>query len=481
MDNHPTRTVRVFVILLIVINASLAIYSTPITDHADASAYILLSKVLIGEAEADLASRSPLLSIIMAGFMLILSPPVTFKAVILFHYILVGITSFLVFLIFKPLFEDVRFPILIGLMFNLSLSTIYLANIIMTEILAAFLLVMSVYWLLKIDNKFNYQDMLILGLLVGLVSLASFNVVPIIVPFTLLFGYIVYRQNIPMVKWVYPFTVFIIPYALVVNLWCVYNYHNNGFYGLFPGNVDGVSRNITVASIRPENKVSEEYEPVLEIFLDARAKYLESLSTTTLKGSLYKLDKFNFLTDLYSGYIIYKIAQKELYEYFQIDRAQGTYDLNQALGGFYHEIVNQNKSFIWKYRFVSFFSGFRAGPTSLPAKYGNINTNILPNIIFMLYKIGIIMISLFVFFSFFIFVINTIKNKIRPNISLLIVFIIILSFWGINFYFVTEANANRYKFPAEPIIFGIFIYYVYEGLNWFKAKFNKTPLKGEYT
>jgi len=128
--------------------------------------------------------------------------------------------------------------------------------------------------------------------------------------------------------------------------------------------------------------------------------------------------------------------------------------MNLALLDFYNEIYNQNKTFILKMRFLSFLSGFRAAVTSLPQEYGKINTNFLPLFVFVLYKVSIIIISLFVFFSVIVFIYNILRKKNHHNNYLLIYFFVVFSFWGINFYFVTVGDANRYKFPAEPFIFG---------------------------
>lgn len=170
---------------------------------------------------------------------------------------------------------------------------------------------------------------------------------------------------------------FLIPCLLVLNLWCIYNYNKNGFYGLFPGSGTLVSRNAIIASINSYNKVSVEYQPVLTIFLKAKETY-QNRKQEEMKGSFSSIDRFSILEDLYSGYVIYGIAYPELVKYFDLEESSGEYMMNKKLKRFYKEIVKQNKEFIWKLRFYSLLSSFRASTSGiLPSDYGKINLNIL--------------------------------------------------------------------------------------------------------
>jgi hypothetical protein len=103
----------------------------------------------------------------------------------------------------------------------------------------------------------------------------------------------------------------------------------------------------------------------------------------------------------------------------------------------------------------------------LPDTYGKINLNILPPFIIKLNKLINFFISSFVFVAFFFFVLKLIKNHSKkPDFILLVLFTVVLSFWGINFIFATVSDANRFKFPAEPLIIGLFIYYVNALVQW---------------
>jgi hypothetical protein len=152
-------------------------------------------------------------------------------------------------------------------------------------------------------------------------------------------------------------------------------------------------------------------------------------------------------------------------------KSSGEYALSQKLTGFYAEIAAQNRAFITQARFYSMFNSFRASSSgALPLEYGNVNLNILPAWVFQLYKLALFLISLVVFFVFFLFAWNGIKQGWQFNFTLLTAFLIVFSFWGINFVFITTIDANCYKFPAEPFILGLFVYYAVQAVNWILKK-----------
>lgn len=470
----PNISKNAFIIILAVLNLVLALYATPVTTTGDEGDYITLSKTFLGEANnVDQQHRAPLYSIIMAGFMLIFKVPVLYKVMVVFQYLLVAVTVWLVYLLFRRLFQRKELAMLVALLFNLSFSTIYHANILLTEILTVFLLVLSTYLLLRTSDNGRLARIMALGGVLGLLSLARFNTIPLIVTFIVLLGYILFRQKASVKKWVFFMVAFIFSYALIMNLWCLYNYQHHGIYRLFPGSGVGLvhaPRNIVIASIRPGNTVSEANKPVLEIFLKAREKFF-SIKRTDLKGSFAFLDKKDILSGLYSGYPIFLLAIPELQAYFNLSGNRNESIITSKLAGFFNEIAMQNRGFNWKFRFYSLLSGFRASVGgTIPPEYGNINLNILPSITFLIYKLIFILISVFVLFDFFIFIISTVKNKFMPDITLLTMFFIVFSFWGINFLFFTVGDANRFKFPAEPLIIGLFVYYFCEFFRWLKVK-----------
>lgn len=456
-----------FLWLLILLNMGLAAYAIPVTDTGDASEYIRWGQSFLGEGSSiNLAHRSPFYSIVLAGFMLLFKPPLLYKLVVFFHYALVTGTVWMVYLQFRHLFSTKKMAMLAALLFNVSFSTIYFANILETEILTAFFVVLSLTLLMKIHEKGSLAQVIAYGTAVGLLSLTRFNAVPLIFTFFLLLCISLFRQMKPARKWIFSLVAFIVPYLFIINAWCLYNQYHNGFYGLFPHSGQRISRNIIVASIRPEDSVSAINKPLLDIFIKARATYLKKPEIKN-KSSLSEFDKFDFLTDLYSGYPIYTEARPELCRHFHLPGSSGEYELSVKLTNFYQEIAKQNQGFILKFRFISLLSSFRASSNGdLSPEYGNINLNILPAFVLKLYGISFLCISLFVFFAFFFFIWKDIKNSWHFDFTLLAMFMLVFSFWGINFAFVSAGNANRFKFPVEPLILGLFVFYVVQTWEW---------------
>jgi 4-amino-4-deoxy-L-arabinose transferase-like glycosyltransferase len=451
------------IIILLSINIALALYATPVTDFGDACSYIELSKNFLGENNGvDMSHRSPLFSMILALIIKGFTIPFAYKVMVFFQYSLVFVTSVLVYSLFERIFNRSLLPITISILFNLSISTIYFANILLTEILTVFFLFISIHFLLNYFDRNKLKYLVFLGLSIGLLSLARFNTVPIIFSFGLLLSHLLFvEQRSSLKKGLVSLIVFFIPYFVVLNAWSLYNLNHNGFYGLFPNGGTLASRNVIVASIRPDNKVKPSFMPVLEIFIKAKDKYANQ-QITEVNGSFSSLNKIKIIKDLYSGYNIYGLAYPDLARYFKLKDTDGEYQMDNKLKEFYKEIAVENTAFIWKLRLYSLLSSFRASTSGiLPSSYGKINLNILPPIIVKLNKLINFFISFFVFVSFFFSLKGLIKcpNK-KPAFLLLTLFIIVFSFWGINFVFATAGDANRFKFPAEPIIIGLFVYYL---------------------
>jgi len=465
MKRKLNRLQILYILILIIINLFLAIYSEPITDLGDGPTYIVLSKVFLGRADATLIHRSPLYSIVMAGFMLLFSPPFLFKIMIIMQFLLVGLSAWMLYIIFRPLFPNDKPAMSIGLMFNLSLSTIYFASIILTEILTVFLLIVSIYWLLKLQRGYSVKYLVYLGLFLGLLSLSRYNAIPLVIPVLLMLIYLMITQKLSIKKMSLSLLIIIMAYLVVINIWCFHNYKKYEFYGLFRGRSE-LPYNAIIATIRPENVVSDKNKDILRIFLQARNRYLAQ-SKSGLKGSLSGYTSQELSNDIYSGCAIYYLACNEFKDYFKMSDDFEHVKLQNALNGFYKEIYRQNRLYILRLQFISFFSGFRSSASALPIEYGKKNINILPAILIKLYKISVIGISFLVFITFFIFSYLMIKKRIKPEYLILLSYVIVFSFWGINFYFNTVNDANRFKFPAEPFIIGLFVYNIYKGLPSF--------------
>ena len=456
-------------LFLVIMNMLLAVYATPVIDTGDESVYIMLSKTFLGEATSVdpnyLQYRSPLYSIIMAGFMLFFNPPFLYKVMVIFQYILVAVTAWMVYLIFKRLFLKKEWAMLAALLFNLSFSTIYYANVILTETLAAFLLVLSVNFLLKFDESRNLKWICALGVSFGLLSLARFNAIPLFTTFCILLAYILIKEKVPFKKLIVYMGTFVFSMGLIIGGWELFNYHHYGksrFINNAEVGVPKSPRKVIIASIRSGNTVSEKNKPLLDIFLKTRKEYL-ARETPFKKGSLMDLDKMDFLIDLYSGVKIYQLAKPALQSYLELAEKEGSSDIRPDLDEFLREIAAQNRWFLIKYKFLSFLNGLRpASGGSLSIEHGKSNLNILPSSAFVVFKLLFLFVSIFVFIAFLHLLYITIKTRSIPDVSLLVLFFIVMSFWLINFIYSTANDANRFKFPAEPLIIGLFVFYIHK-------------------
>lgn len=475
-----------FIWLLVLFNLLLAIYATPISDLGDAPDYLLLAQSFLGEdIGRNLSHRSPLYSMGLAGLMLLFQPPVLYKLIVIIQYALLALSSWMLYGVYKRLYPGNRPAIVVALLFNCSLGTIYYANIFLPQILGVFLSVLSLHMLLKYYDTGKWAQAFFLGTIVGLLVLARFNTLPLIVSYLVLLLIVLTGQKASIRKRALALGGFLFSYLFILNAWCLYNQHKHGFYGILPHIRSGVSRNVAVASIRPGNTVSEANQPVLDIFLDARQTVL-SAGPPVLKGSLLKniqgvLGRSDFFTASQLGYPVYIEARPRLLQYFNLPESAGEHELAEQLAGFYAEISRQNQAFVWESRAYSFVNGFRAaisGP--LPPEYGKTNLNILPAFLFKIYKLAFFLLSLVVFFVFFPFAWKAIRQIRQVDFTLLASFIIVFSYWGINFAFVTTNDANYYKFLAEPFILGIFVYYLVPIRAWLTKKI-RPPETGSHT
>ena len=466
------------IIVLLLVNIVLVLYSTPVVDIGDTTAYISMAKAFAcGNTGVLPPSRSPLLSLIISPLFSLFQDNLAFGLVVIFNYILLFSTSILVMYFFRQLFSNMLLPFIIALSFNLSLSTIGYANIVLTEILTVFLLTTSLYLLVLYRNKGKILFVIVCGITVALTGLARFNTIPIIVTFIIAILYTSIcikketRKRIAIVSF-----AFILPYLLIINSWAYFQYTNNRGYGLFPSSTSArgfVAPNAQVAIIDEDIIVSPELQPILDIYLSAKVEINESMNSSR-SASLSRFDFLNILGLLHGNYPARRLAERRLENYFD-QNSIGDQDRTNLHNLYIEEVIAQRQIKILQIRVLSFVSGFRASYAGvLPTEYGNINLNILPIALVKAYKLLIMFASVFVFFSFFYYIFQAIKKR-EINYFVTLCYLIIFSFWGINFVFITTNDANRFKYPAEPWIIGIFIYYLNRGYiksrdSWHKRK-----------
>lgn len=453
-------TFKNFLIISLLINIIFAFLFTPMII-GDAKAYIELSKQIAGDdSQYNLVGKSPLISVLISPFINNFNIHLASRIIIVIQFLMVFLSSLLTYRLFERIINKQFYIFLIGLLFILNLSTVYYATIILSETLTLFIFILSLYYLFKFYEEINFFNVILCGIIVALLLLARFNLVPLIVIYSAIIIYCTFKNSkYKISKKIFTVILFFLSMGFVLNIWSIYNLNKNGFYGLFYHGSGLVSRNAVVATIHEGNYVSEENKEILKIFLDARNKYLEGIPEKP-KGSFTNIDSRGLLFDLYSGYPIYQFAVIELRKYFNSYSDSGKIMMNSKMKVFYEEIAEQNKMQLYKLRLLSFLSTFRpSSGGALPEKYGNINLNIMPSVFFKIYKIIIVILSVINFIGIITYLILAIFKKIRTDFYVILISIFTLSFYGINFVFCTLNDANRYKYPAEPLILGLTIYF----------------------
>ena len=477
---------RIFTICSFLYCLLLALVCHPVVmeSQGDAPAYIELAKQFLGMSDSptDLSSRQPMYSIFLA-------PIIRFWGENRFSYPVMYCQFFMVFLsslLLYKLFEKFRlfksFPLITAILYLLNISTINYASSVLSETLSLLIFTIIVYVLIENSEKDRISLWFVLGLLAGLMVLARFNMLGLPVFIVLCMLLIHYRHYgiAGLKKSIYPFLSCSLGLFLVLNIWSLYNLSENGFYGVFPSYHAG-QRWAIPATIKRTNNVSGKYKPLLEIFVKARQEYEEENPGVNLKkGSLLENQTaqrlYLSMKPQVNGYQVYKLAHDDLLKYFDLEDNSGdNARLGYLLRPFYKEIAKQNRAELTKFRFYSLINTFRAGGTTLPVNE-KININVLPAFLIIIYKILFFCMALFTYvvaLCYFVFKIKSMRED--KNWKFFILIILVSYFPVVHFYANVISDANRFKFPAEPLIIGLFIYFVYTGLGYFKKKIQ--PIK----
>jgi hypothetical protein len=223
-----------------------------------------------------------------------------------------------------------------------------------------------------------------------------------------------------------------------------------------------VSRNAIISTITGDEAVSKGNHDVLTVFTLAKQEYLSDKKVNEQKGSLLKFDKWNIADKLYMGFAIYSLARERLATHFGIDPNKPEPELSSALKPFYKEVRRLNRGSIWELRFLSLFSSLRSSTGIVnPANIG-INLGALPGYIIVAYKIIVFVVSAFVFSSIIAWFFMIIISRAKVNRDVVIFSLIYGGFLFINFILAIGSDSNRYKYPAEPIIILLAIWFVNE-------------------
>jgi len=482
-NNQYAMTIyRTFLIVAFMYCTILSFIFVQDIDQAmgDEGTYIELAKQFLGTSEksADLSHRQPLYSFVLAGFIHVFDIDGFVRPVTIFQFILVFISSLLVYAIFKKLSSWKFLPLIAAVAYLLNLSTIVFAYSMLTETISLFIFLLIVYLLLRTPYKNDLVTIVFIGILSGMMVLARFNAMglPVVVLIILLFIHLwKFRFNkIPFL--ITTVSIFILATSVPLLGWAYYNHVNRGFFGIIPSHHVG-QRWAIPAVISESNIVSPAHEEVLNIFLRARANVVAADTVyIRKKGSLLNNE---FLKKIYfgfkpevNGFYVFSKAKTDLLMHFELDANASNSDakLGNQLKPFYNEIAMQSKKELFRLRLFSLLETFRVSASSFPQSKTN-DFNVFPSLLLTSYRIVGILIFGFVYLISCILgiklLISLVKGKLL-NVNLLILILIIAYFPMVHFYANVLGDANRFKFPSEPILIGLFLYYIYLGMKRLK-------------
>ena len=451
-----------------------AIIFRPITfeGQGDYPAYLDLARQIFhlpGATENDLSHRSPLYSLLMGLFILLFGEAHYTVPLVLFQYGLVFLSSLLVYRIVLMLIGRDTAAFIAAFAGIVNLATIFFGYMILSETLALFLFTLLVWLLFYYVNGAGRMVIITAGLVTGLLILARFNMLglPVVILVLLTIFFIFGKPRCGIRKIAVDLSLFVIGLCFVLNGWAFRNYLEYGRYELLPRHHLGVRWAIP-ATISPSDTVSSEYQPVLDIFLQTRGELIEKeRSRVNRQSSLLENDFVRKVNDSFrpsvSGYLMYRDSEEELLRHYELAKNQeGLRLLNEKLKPFYGQIAAQHKSEISRFRIYSLLYTFKhISPTI--AGEERLNLNKVPSPLLKAYKMLFIAVALFVYLASLLHTIYMLmrRKRIRAGLQWLMIYGLIWYFPVVNWYANVLGDANRFRYPADMLLAGLFVSYLY--------------------
>jgi len=451
-----------------------AIIFRPITfeGQGDYPAYLDLARQIFhlpGATENDLSHRSPLYSLLMGLFILLFGEAHYTLPLVLFQYGLVFLSSLLVYRIVLMLTGRDTAAFIAAFAGMVNLATVFFGYMILSETLALFLFTLSVWLLLNYVKGAGRTAIITAGLVTGLLILARFNMMgfPVVILVLLTIFFIFGEHRCGIRKAAADMSLFLVGLCLVLNGWAFRNYLENGRYELVPRHHLG-ARWAVPATISPSDTISSEYQPVLDIFLQTRGELLDKeRSRVNRQSSLLENDFIRRMNDSFrpsvSGYLMYRDSEEELLRYYGLAKNQeGLRLLNEKLKPFYGQIAAQHKSEISRFRIYSLLYTFKHISPTLAGE-DRLNLNKLPSPLLKAYKVLFIAVALLVYLVSLIHTVYLLlrRERIRAGLRWLMIYGLIWYFPVVNWYANVLGDANRFRYPADMLLTGLFVCYLY--------------------
>ncbi len=453
----------------------------------DEARYIDLANQFLGNPNSgyDLSHRQPLYSMGLAVLISAFDVDGFVRPLTVIQFLLVFVSAILTYKIFERLGKWNYLPLIVSVSYLLSFSTLVYAFSVLTETLAQFIFLLLVYLLIILFEKPTITKLSLIGLLSGLIVLARFNAIglPVIV---LLVVAMIYFKDFRVKKVSFlllSLGIFLMSASIPLLAWSYYNYKSNDYFGVLPPHHLG--QRWAIPALIDENlNVSPEHEELLQIFLIAKEEARQRSGGNTLKkGSLMNIpvlgNIYQSIKPKVNGFHVYFSSIGALVEYFEID-FDSNYDieLGKRLKPFFEEVKQQNRTELLKMRLFTMLETFRASNSTFPAGWG-INLNAFPAPVLTMYKLGNLLVFTAVYIISFFVALKLLLEFFRTgktNMVLLLLILMVAYFPVSNIYANVLTDANRFKFPAEPILYGLFVYYAHELTTRLKSRYRQKAI-----
>lgn len=472
-ESYRDRTFFLFIGFSGMLCLTYSLIFRPVTYEAqgDFPAYLDLARQIFhlpGATDTDLSHRSPLYPLIMGFFMLLFGEAHYLVPLIGFQYFLIFVSSLLVYRIILNLTGQRLTAFIAGIAGLLNLATIFFGYMVLTETLALFLFNLTAWLLLKYVQDKGRAVAFAAGLVTGLLILARFNMLgfPVVVIAILLVVFFLGALKADALKILTDLSMFAAGAAVILNMWAFRNYIETGRYELIPRHHLG-TRWAVPATINYGDEVTDEYEPVLKIFLKTRANLLENEHNRVYrKGSLMENGFIRRMNNNFrpavSGYLMYRDSEDELLAFYGLSGdPEGIRILSEKLKPFYNQIAVLHKTELKRFRIYSLLYTFKHISPTLPGNEST-NLNMLPSPFHRAYKILFMAVIIFAYAGSVLHMIWMVSKpgRIRNSLTWIIIYGAAWYFPAVNLYANVLGDANRFRYPADLILIGLAVSYI---------------------
>lgn len=468
--NSISVNFRIFALISGAVCLAYCLLFRPISHEAqgDFPAYLDLARQIFnmpGATDTDLSHRSPLYSIVLGLFLLVFGEPHYLTALLVLQYALIFASSILIYRITRRLTESNMAAMIAGLAGIFNLTVIFFGFMILSETLALFLFTLMAWLLLRHYRDGSPWMVTFAGLTAGMLILTRFNMIgiPVVVVAMVVVAAAVDGRRMRLSRVSGGIVLFIAGVVFITGLWALRNYIIFDRFELIPKHHTGQRWGVP-ATIDENNTVGAEYKEVHEIFLRTRQELLEKENQKVYrKSSLLEHGLIRKINDSFrpevSGYFMYRDAEDELLALYGLEKnPESVRILNEKLKPYYEEIAKQNRGKINRLRVYSFLYSFKHISPTLPMEEP-VNLNVLPSFILKAFKILFILMVVLTYSGSVVHIIWMIsrRGRLREALPWLIMYGLIWYFPLANTYANVLGDANRFRYPADILITGLFI------------------------